>query len=444
MAKYASIKVRPRDENSPNIGTVLHNQRYVKVNDLLPEKYRLPNYHLIPVTNVTKTVNDWVAENEKRYQSTHNRKLRSDANRLESLAIILSGEQVEKCSPDEIWRNAIAFKTWFEERYKTKVRTMDWHRDEGSISEIGKVIRNDHIHLEFDNVNTDGKMVRRLFSKGDLINFQDKIAEIYKPLGFIRGEDTVKKHRHDTPKRGLGQRKWKAKKQKETTAKALTKKKELEEDLNSMIEANTPDEDGFLPNLSPSPQTYEMMLEYAEESAKAEKKELEAEIKNLKDELKGTGAKRADYARIEQLNRDLMEQIKSKDLTIASMKEEIRANSLTIINLKNELISTQKELKNVEPRIKEMSQELEKYKSKYENWVDDNEDLKAENEDLDIDYRKLERDYESLKNTKDEQIDEHLGTIRELKIDIRELKEIVAKKDPKALIHEQDNNSPKL
>jgi len=225
MANYASIVRRNKGEAKPSPGTIAHNQRFVQPPDLLPEEHRLENYHLVKISNATKTFKTWETENEERYQDKNGRKLRSDALKVESLAIILSGEQVAKCEPEDIWNNALKFKKWFEKRYKTKVRVMDWHRDEGSIDEKGEVKRNDHIHLEYDNVNEDGKMVRRLFSKGDLIGFQDKIAEIYKPLGFKRGEDTSKKKRSDKPKIGIPQKKWKKKKIKEELAKVSDVKK---------------------------------------------------------------------------------------------------------------------------------------------------------------------------------------------------------------------------
>jgi hypothetical protein len=269
----------------------------VKNDELLPPKYRLENYHFSRVKNITKAVNEWIEENEKRYQATHGRKLRSDANRLESLAIILSGEQVKKCSPDEIWERAIGFKEWFEKKYKTTVRTMDWHRDEGSVNRFGQVSRNDHIHLEFDNVNTDGKMVRRLFSKGDLIRFQDQIAEIYRPLGFVRGEDTVKKNRHDTPKRGVGQKEWKRKKKAENLEKA---EKQIAED-NNIIYAHIVERREWL----------------------ATKEELKTEIKMLREMLRENGAKRPEHAQLEQAHRTLISEIEEKNLTISDMHRTI-------------------------------------------------------------------------------------------------------------------------
>ena len=291
MAKYASIKTRPRTEAKPSPGTLAHNQRLAKNIDLLPTEHQQENYHMNRLSNVSKVFQEWKIENEERYQKINNRKLRSDAHRLESLAIILSGEQVKECDSDAIWEKAQEFKTFFEEKYKTKVRTMDWHRDEGHINDEGKAEINDHIHLEFDNVNFEGKMVRKLFSKGDLIKFQDKIAEIYKPLGFVRGENTAKKNHSDKPKIGLPQKTFKKRKR----AQAST---------------NTP----------------------------AKIKDLKTEIARLRTQLQAQKAERAEYAALEQLNIDLKEKIKAKELTIDELKAKMKEVEAVAYKTNNEKI----------------------------------------------------------------------------------------------------------
>jgi len=333
--KYASIKRRPKTEASPSSATIAHNQRFVLPTDLLPEEHRLPNYHLTKISNATKTFQNWDAENKNRYQKKNGRKLRSDAITLESMAIILSCDQVKKVDPDKIWESAIKFKEWFEERYQTKVRTLDWHRDEGYINEDGEVERNDHIHLEFDNVNAQGKMVRRLFSKGDLVGFQDKIAEIYKPLGFIRGEDTTKKVATDEPKRGIAQKDWK-KIQKSVTQKVLN-----------------------------------------------------SQIKILKAQLADSHAKRETYAKLEQLNRDLKERIRVKDLTTEEMQEKIEQFAKKLWAKDTEIKVVEKQNQGLEAKIDEAimlknASEEGYNEERFQNecWIEENSTLKDEIETL--------------------------------------------------------------
>ena len=63
----------------------------------------------------------------------------------------------------------------------------------------------------------------------------------------------------------------------------------------------------------------------------ATQKDLKAEIAQLREQLKDRGAERAEYAKIEQLNKDLKEQIKAKDLTADELKISIN-NSVRELN----------------------------------------------------------------------------------------------------------------
>jgi len=282
MAKFASIVTRKKEENAPSIGTVLHNQRLYKNTKLLPNEFRKQNWHMTRVSNVNKTFKKWVEENEERYQKINNRKLRNDANRMESLAIVLSEEQVKKCDPKEIWERANKFKEWFEARYQTQVRTMDWHRDEGTVDSNGNAEINEHIHLEYDNVNFDGKMVRRLFTKHDKSLMQDKIAEIYKDIGFVRGIKNAK----GKGRKGIPQKHYRGEaKQKANYAKV---------------------------------------------------KDLKKEVARLRSLLTEQGSKREQYAELERLNRNLKEQIKAKNLTIDELQNRIRTLQNELLSQKNE------------------------------------------------------------------------------------------------------------
>ena len=331
MASYASIKVRPKTEQKPSVRTLAHNQRIAKNIDLLPMEHRLENYHMNKLSNLTKTFNDWKLENEERYQKINNRKLRSDGHRLESLVIVLSSEQVATQNPDDIWEKAKEFKVWFEEKYKTKVRTMDWHRDEGHIDENGIVMRNDHIHLEYDNVNEDGKMVRKLFSKGDLIKFQDKIAEIYEPLGFIRGENTAKKLATDTPKRGTPQKQWKKKKIKSALAK--------NKDVNSL------------------------------------NKELRAELaKALEQSELDNTEKRKQYAKLEA--------------TIKVLRDSVKRKELTIEELKNSEAKALKRIKNF-PTIREHEEMMLENYNLLEKIEKKDEEIKKLNKNIDFKWKRI-------------------------------------------------------
>lgn len=301
MSKICAVKVRkPKIAKAPSPSTITHNARLANnIEYLLPENLRQPNYHLNKVSNAKEAFNIWKEENEKRYQDIRGRKLRVDALRMESLMLIFGYEQTKLCNPDEIWQKATEiWKPWFEDRYRTKIRTMDWHRDEAHSEDGSLITQNNHIHVEYDNVNNDGEMVRRLFTKNDLIMMQDKIVEIYRPLGFIRGEKTSKKTRTEKPKRGISQEAYRAKKQKERADKKLKE---------------------------------EMIL--------------------LSKQLQEASAKKVHYAQIEQLNRELQqlitdEKIKS-DEALKRIKEESHKiiEKLKSVNQKKEIqLNSQKQI----------------------------------------------------------------------------------------------------
>jgi len=73
-----------------------------------------------------------------------------------------------------------------------------------------------------------------------------------------------------------------------------------------------------------SPNTYEYKSHKKEESktVKAKQKDLKEDIAKLKKQLQEQGARREQYAQLEQFNRDLKAKIKAKDLTIEQMQNE--------------------------------------------------------------------------------------------------------------------------
>lgn len=91
--------------------------------------------------------------------------------------------------------------------------------------------------------------------------------------------------------------------------------------------------------------------EKAKRQALATQKELKAEIARLKDQLQLAGAGRAEYAALEQINRELKEQIRAKDLTISDMQAKLKEAqkpqhepiNASLVKLKDEIASIAKE-----------------------------------------------------------------------------------------------------
>jgi hypothetical protein len=268
MSKFASVKIRDRKKiKPPSLHSLLHNQRLsADANYLLPTEYRKDNYHLSPISNATKVWNTWESEIQERYKKAHNRKMRSDAIAIEEGLIVLSTEQVEQCDPDQIWKKAQEFRRWFEKRHNTEILSLDWHRDEG-IVEDGKAVLNEHIHFLYADVNMDGNKIRNQWQRSgaELREMQDKIAEIFAPLGFERGIKNKKK------------------------------------------EYRRPAE----------------QLKHKAEQTVAKLKDIQEANKTLRAMLKEAGARREQYAALEASMREMKELARKKQLTIEQMIERV-------------------------------------------------------------------------------------------------------------------------
>ena len=149
----------------------------------------------------------------------------------------------------------------------TKVFQVAIHRDEGHIKD-DKNIKNYHCHIEFMGLDSQGSSVRRKLTRGYLKDLQTQTADI---LQMERGVKNSKAKRLDT---------YEFKNHKQREEKALA------------------------PVL-------------------ASQKDLKQEIAILRAELKEQKATRNNYAQLEQLNKDLKEQISSKDLTLSELQEQL-------------------------------------------------------------------------------------------------------------------------
>jgi DNA repair exonuclease SbcCD ATPase subunit len=157
-----------------------------------------------------------------------------------------------------------------ERKLDTKVFQIALHRDEGHINDEGEEVVNFHAHIEFMGLDQEGRSIRQKLKKKMLMDLQSETAMVLK---MERGKEYVK-GMHPRPKR-----------------------------LD----------------------TYEYKAHKKEESktVKAKQKDLKEDIAKLKKQLQEQGAKRQQYAELEQLNRDLKARIKAKKLTIEQMRQQI-------------------------------------------------------------------------------------------------------------------------
>lgn len=150
------------------------------------------------------------------------------------------------------------------------------HRDEGHLSDDGeRAIYNYHCHIVFCNLDKNGKTLLKNMTKADFTRLQDITAETLQMERGRPAKETKAKHKHHTVFRAEAERE-RAERKNEELKKELAKAKDLQE-IN----------------------------------------------KQLREDLKEAGASREDYAKLEQLNRELKEQIKAKDLTINELNIKI-------------------------------------------------------------------------------------------------------------------------
>lgn len=172
---------------------------------------------------------------------------------------------------------------YLEKELDTKVIQFAMHRDEGHIAN-GEKIKNYHAHIEFMGLDSQGNSIKRTLKKKELINLQSKTAEI---LGMQRGRNYVAE---------------KAKRPKRLDTYEFKKAKEMEAAAKESKLLKT---------------TFDQLL--------ATKKDLSAAQSEAREYLKELGATREDFAKLDQLNKDLKEQVKENALTIEEMQEKFNS-----------------------------------------------------------------------------------------------------------------------
>lgn len=198
-----------------------------------------------------------------------------------------------------------------ERKFDTKVIQFAMHRDEGKVNEDGTPDKNYHAHIEFMGLDSKGESVRRKLTKATLSNLQTEVADTLKMERGVNG--TYTKEQYDLITQDL-------KKPEEYGSKKEYNKAFRERALELGIHK---------PKRTKRLDTYDYKFHQQEkekavkEAVLATQKELKAEMAKLREQLQQAGAGRAEYAALEQLTRELKEQIKAKDLTVDQLTEQI-------------------------------------------------------------------------------------------------------------------------
>jgi len=106
------------------------------------------------------------------YQKRTGKKLHKKTITLFSSIINLNEKHTEK--------DLEKIVKFIEKRYNTKVIQFAAHTDEGHYDENGNPVINYHAHILFMGIDNHGASVRRKMDRKDLIDLQDKIAELLK------------------------------------------------------------------------------------------------------------------------------------------------------------------------------------------------------------------------------------------------------------------------
>jgi len=306
MANVNAIRIRPRRDKVPSAANLAHNSALTKAKYWLDDGSNIVQSHSY---NNHKLLNEdwnqWITEANERYLQNPNTKtkLRKQAVRIEE-GLIIIGSDVE-ANQEQIKSITQDFIKKFEEENNTKVKHWAIHDHEGHIDDDNQnQIINRHVHFLFDNVNKDGEIIRSKWKKDYLSKLQTNIFDISeKYIDIERARNTV-----GMGIRGEHHRNFRRKKEIES--------KEQKEDKKDK--------------------------EYKQEKAKV--KDLQKEIKKLRELLKESGAKRPDYAKLEELNRNMKQKIKEKDLSIERMMEKIK-------ELENKLITKDEDIEKLQQQI---------------------------------------------------------------------------------------------
>jgi uncharacterized coiled-coil protein SlyX len=234
-----------------------------------------------------------------------------------------------------------------EKKFNITCTSIAMHKDEGHINERGVPIYNLHAHVNFVT-HKDGKQNwRKEFVKPkDLRELQTEVAQI---LVMERGKEGSKAQR-------LDHRQYKKMAKYKEGVKTVVKR-DFIEPFNQQ---------------------------------KAKIKDLKSEVKDLREKLKEQGAGREQYAKLEQLNKELHGRIKAKDLTIDELKSELNYlyEKFNAVDLKHE-----------NEALKALIQELptqtlqEAYlslKSEFREYLDISKIKKPKNANIDLSVDDLE------------------------------------------------------
>ena len=220
-----SVNIRPSAKVKPPTAANLAHNAGMKVASYWLDKnpHLLQSQSFTNYQDINEVWNRWVADAEQRYYKTHKRKMRSDAIRIEEGLIVIGKDVADRDNVQKLNQLINAFVKRFEEDNNSEVLHWSIHNHEGKNEQD----KNIHIHFLFSNVNNNGEMVRRKWSKNYMSKLQDDIYDCAKDIfQNIERATNYKEQGKQAPKH-QHHRVFRAKQEKEDLKKQL---KQLKED----------------------------------------------------------------------------------------------------------------------------------------------------------------------------------------------------------------------
>ena len=303
-------------------------------------------------TNLDLYKNELEKRREKYTERTGQKLQKTTAK---SLSAIINLEQ------HHTLKDLAPIKTELEKQFDTKVYQMAIHRDEGKLvhKENGRelysgkqfflntedkqfyfdkkftkkvdlenyeIVKNYHAHIEFLGIDSNGASIRKKMSRTKLQHLQTFTA---KALNMERGQQS-KSYTKEQMKEIL--EKVGSKKDYPSTKAYAISFNKVAKELGILIDKKKRLDVNEFKNFGTAQQDKKILVK---------QKDLKEIIKELRTTLKEQGGEREDYAKLEQLNKDLKTQIKAKELTIEELEEKI-SEYQDKLNTSNKLIDSLK------------------------------------------------------------------------------------------------------
>lgn len=329
-------------------GTILHNARenYSKSVVFTDEVNELWN----DSKKAYKLYREELAIRSEAYTRRTKQKLQKNTSTMISAVINLEQHHTLKDLED--------LKNYIEKEFDTKIIQMAIHRDEGKLinknNPLNKLVsgkdfflnskdnelyfdskftqkinmneweieKNYHAHFEMLGIDSDGNSLRKKMNLYKLSQMQDFTA---KSLKMERGNNNVEVVKENGVEKA---------KRKTTRNKKRLDTHEYKEQAKIINDFNVASDKEKQLLIEQAKNVIEENKKTKEEKAIAKKEleELKITYALARSEFQNAGAKREDYARLEQLNKQLQEQLKNKDTDLINAKKDIEDLKIKLLN----------------------------------------------------------------------------------------------------------------